>query len=90
MVNGADCCTMPGACLAAGGVVGVVLAAFVPFGRGSWWRTATGMVLGVASVAIFKCATLFAGEAVGLIGGIAAGLVAASAARSFVRARSAA
>ena len=44
MVNGADCCTMPGACLAAGGVVGVVLAAFVPFGRDSWWRTATGMV----------------------------------------------
>ncbi len=87
MVNGADCCTMPGACLAAGGVVGVVVAAFVPFGRDSWWRTATGMVLGVASVAIFKCATLFAGEAIGLVGGIAAGLIAACAARSVVQRR---
>ncbi len=85
MMSGADCCTMPGACLAAGGVVGVILAAFVPLGRGSWWRTATGMVLGVASVAIFKCATLFAGEAIGLVGGIAAGLLAACAARSLVQ-----
>ena len=87
-MNGADCCTMPGACFAAGGVVGVLMAVFVPLRRDAWWRTATGMVMGVASVAILKCATLFVGEAVGLVGGIAAGLMAASAAKSLVGRRS--
>jgi hypothetical protein len=84
MASSADCCTAPGACLAAGGVVGVVMSALVSRGSGAWWRKAAGMALGASSVAIFKCATLFAGEAVGLIGGIAAGLIAASAARSLV------
>jgi hypothetical protein len=88
MMNTADCCTMPGACFAAGGVVGVLLAALVPLRRDAWWQTATGMVMGVASVAILKCATLFAGEALGLVGGIAAGLMAASAAKAMVARRS--
>jgi hypothetical protein len=78
---GVDCCTMPGACLAAGAVVGLVLAAVVPYGKASWWRTAAGMVLGMTSVAVLKCATLFAGEAVGLVGGLLAGLAASTAAR---------
>ena len=85
---GTACCTMPGLCLAAGGVVGVFLAAAVPFGKASWSRTASGMVLGIASIAVVKCATLLAGEAVGLLGGLAAGIVAASLAKSFLRARS--
>lgn len=71
---GAACCTMPGACLGAGALVGVLLAAAVPFGKASWWRTALGIALGMASVAVIKCATLFAGEAVGLVGGLAAGV----------------
>jgi hypothetical protein len=87
---GADCCTVPGACLAAGAVVGVALAAVVPFGRASWWRTAIGMAVGMMSVAILKCATLFAGEAVGLVGGLIAGVAAVSAARSLLSRRRAA
>ncbi len=85
---GADCCTMPGACWAAGAVVGVVLAAVVPFGKISWWRTAIGMALGMTSVAILKCATLFAGEAFGLVGGLMAGVAASMAARFVLRLRS--
>jgi hypothetical protein len=87
---GADCCTMPGACLAAGAVVGVVLAAVVPFGRTSWWRTALGMAVGMTSVAILKCTTLFAGEAFGLVGGLMAGVAAGAVARFVLRLRSAA
>jgi len=71
---GVDCCTMPGACLGAGALVGIVLAAAVPFGKATWWRTAFGIALGMASIAVIKCTTLFAGEAVGLIGGLAAGV----------------
>lgn len=71
---GVNCCTMPEACLGAGAVVGIVLALAVPFGKATWWRTVLGMVLGMTSVAVLKCATLFAGEAVGLVGGLIAGL----------------
>ncbi|HVJ88836.1 MAG TPA: hypothetical protein VM580_03470 [Labilithrix sp.] len=78
---GAECCTMPGACLGAGALVGVVLAVAVPFGKTTWWRTALGMVLGMSSVAVLKCTTLFAGEAFGLVGGLMAGIVAVTAAR---------
>jgi hypothetical protein len=72
---------MPGACLGAGALVGVVLAVAVPFGKTTWWRTALGMVLGMSSVAVLKCTTLFAGEAFGLVGGLMAGIVAVAAAR---------
>lgn len=86
-VPGADCCTMPGACLAAGAAVGLVLAAVVPYGKASAWKTALGMVLGMTSVAVLKCATLFAGEAVGLVGGLLAGLLASTAARAVLAQR---
>lgn len=79
---GADCCTMPGACLLAGAAVGVAMAAVVPFGRASWKQTATGMAAGLTSVAVLKCATLFGGEALGLVAGLVGGLALASAARS--------
>ncbi len=81
MEPGADCCTMPGACVAAGALVGVVLSAFVPYGKASWWRTALGVALGLTSVVVVKCATLVAGEAFGLVGGLLGGLVATAAAR---------
>lgn len=87
MPPGADCCTMPGACLAAGAVVGIALAGMVPFAKKSWWRTALGVTLGMTSVAVLKCATLFAGEALGLIGGLVVGVAAVSAARSVLSKR---
>jgi len=85
---GASCCTMPGACLGAGALVGVLLAAAVPLGKASWWRTACGIALGMASVAVVKCTTLFAGEAVGLVGGIAAGVAVTAAAKALLARRS--
>jgi hypothetical protein len=87
MAPGADCCTMPGACLAAGAAVGVALAVVVPFAKKSWWRTALGVAFGMTSVAVLKCATLFAGEALGLLGGLIVGIAAASAARSVLSRR---
>jgi hypothetical protein len=86
MAAGMDCCTMPGACLAVGALLGFALAAFVPTGPARW-RTAGGMAIGVASVAILRCATLFAGEAVGLIGGLVVGVLAATVAKRFAGAR---
>lgn len=82
---GESCCTMPLACLGAGAVVGMVLALAVPLGKTTWWRTALGMVLGMGSVAVLKCATLFAGEAVGLVGGLLAGVGAVALAKLALR-----
>ena len=81
---------MPGACLAAGALVGALLATVVPFGRSSWWRTALGVALGMTSVAVLKCSTLLYGEAFGLVGGLVAGLAAATAARAVIARRAAA
>lgn len=85
MPMNADCCTMPGACLGAGAFVGMMLAAAIPFGKATWWRTAMGMALGMTSIAVLRCVTLFAGEALGLLGGLVAGVAAMAAARSAVR-----
>jgi len=51
-----------------------VLAAAVPFGKSNWWRAALGITLGMGSIAVVKCATLFAGEALGLAGGLVGGV----------------
>jgi len=80
MMAGKDCCTQPSACVGAGALLGLALAAFVPLGTARV-RTATGMVLGVSSVAVLRCSTLFAAEAGGLIAGLAAGVIAATLAR---------
>jgi hypothetical protein len=87
MAAGMDCCTMPGACLGAGALVGLLLATVVPFGKAAWWRTATGVSLGLSSVAILKCTTLFAGEAFGLVGGLLAGVMLATVARAVAQRR---
>ncbi len=79
-VMGADCCTMPGACAAAGVVVGLVMACLLP-ARSKRRDTLLGMVLGIAAVAPLKCSGLLAGEAVGLVGGLLAGVAATSAVR---------
>jgi len=81
---GRDCCTMPGACLLTGALIGFTLAAFVPIGK-ERMRTALGMVLGVLSLAVLKCATLFGAEALGLAGGIMAGVAGATLARRALR-----
>jgi hypothetical protein len=83
---GKECCTMPGACLGAGAAIGFLLAAFVPAAAGRW-RTAGGMALGVASVAILRCSTLFLGEAIGLVGGLALGVVVATMSKSILATR---
>lgn len=88
LAPGADCCTMPFACLGAGAMVGFVLAAFVPLGAARV-RTASGMALGIASVAILRCSTLFLGEAIGLLGGLLAGVAAAALAQAMLRRRTA-
>jgi hypothetical protein len=77
---GADCCSMPGACAGAGVIVGLVLACFLPT-NGRHRDTVQGMVLGIAAVAPMKCSTLLVGEALGLVGGLLGGVLAASAAR---------
>jgi hypothetical protein len=81
---GADCCSMPGACAAAGVVVGLVLTCFLPT-NGKRRDTVLGMVLGMAAVAPMKCSTLLLGEAVGLVGGLLAGVLATLAVRAVVR-----
>jgi hypothetical protein len=85
MEPGANCCTMPGLCVLSGAVVGLALAALVPVTRASWPKAASGLALGAASVAVLRCSSLFAGEALGLVGGLLAGLVAATAARALLR-----
>src|SRR5262249_35050118 len=57
----ADCCTRPECCLMSGAVIGVLLAMVVPVGQSSWWKTAGGLVLGVASMAMLRCSTLYLG-----------------------------
>jgi hypothetical protein len=85
MEAGASCCTMPGMCLGAGAVVGLLLATLVPVTRESWAKVAFGMALGAASVAALRCSSLFFGEALGLVGGLLVGLSVASAAKAFLR-----
>jgi hypothetical protein len=69
-----ECCTMPGACVASGAAIGLVLAAFVPTDKSSWWKSALGVSLGIASVAMLRCSALYLGEAAGLVGGLLVGV----------------
>jgi hypothetical protein len=82
---GTDCCTMPSACWAAGAAVGLVMALVMPTApQGRRAEAALGMILGVTSVAVVRCSMLFAGEAAGLLGGMAAGIVASSLAKAWM------
>jgi len=86
MMRDMSCCTMPGACFAAGGVVGSVIAAVLSktmsSREGPVWQRAAGAMLGAASVVACRCGTLFVGEIVGLAAGVTLGFVAATAARA--------
>jgi hypothetical protein len=83
---GTTCCTMPSACWAAGAVVGLGMALLLPSApEGRRTEAALGMILGVTSVAVVRCSMLFLGEAIGLLGGIVAGVVTTSLARTWLR-----
>jgi hypothetical protein len=85
---GTTCCTTPSACWAAGAVVGLGMALLLPSApEGRRTEAALGMILGVTSVAVLRCSSLFLGEAVGLLGGIVAGVVATSLARTWLGSR---
>jgi len=57
---GTTCCTMPSACWAAGAVVGLGMALLLPRApEGRRAEAALGMILGVSSVAVLRCSTLF-------------------------------
>jgi hypothetical protein len=84
-MSSGTCCTMPGACVAAGALLGLSLALLVPRVPSEHRATAAlGMVLGVGSVAALRCGPLLLGEASGLIGGLAAGVIAANIARAWM------
>lgn len=87
MAAGADCCTttMPSCCAAVGALFGLSLALLLPRApRERRFETAVGAALGVGAVATLRCGPLLLGEAVGLLGGLAAGVAAAALARAWV------
>ena len=80
---GASCCVMPSACWLMGAFIGLAMALLVPNApQERRLHGAAGMILGVTSVAITRCSILFFGEAVGLLGGLAVGIVATGLARA--------
>jgi hypothetical protein len=77
------CCTMPSCCVATGAVLGLVLAFFAPRARDTkayMWGS-VGLAAGALGVTALRCTGLFAGEALGLLGGIALATLAVSGAR---------
>lgn len=82
---GMSCCVMPSACWATGAVVGLAMALLLPKApEGRRVQAAAGMILGVTSVAVLRCSMLFLGEAIGLLGGMAAGVIATGLARAWL------
>jgi hypothetical protein len=76
---GADCCSLTGACAAVGLVAGLTLAVFlVRMPRATQAESALGMGLALLAVASVRCASLIGWEALGLMGGLAAGAAASS------------
>jgi len=84
-------CTMPQACAAAGALLGLVVACTLPRVRspGEWARAGGGALLGVVSLLACRCASMFLGEVVGLLGGLLASASGVAFARAwFARPRS--
>lgn len=82
-----DCCSgsMPPVCAAVGGLLGLSLALLIPRAPGARRvEAALGVAVGAASVAALRCGPLLMGEAAGLLGGLTAGVLAASLARGWM------
>jgi hypothetical protein len=81
----ASCCTMPAICWVTGGALGLALSLVLPKdAAGRRWEAALGTLLGVMSITVVRCSALFLAEAAGLLGGLLAGVVAASLARALL------
>jgi hypothetical protein len=81
--RGGACCTMPSCCVATGAVLGLVLAFFAPRANDTknyMWGS-VGLAAGALGVTALRCTGLFAGEALGLLGGITLATLAVSFAR---------
>jgi hypothetical protein len=92
MAKGADCCAsaMPPTCAAVGALLGLSLALLLPRApRERRLETALGMALGTGALAALRCGPLLLGEAAGLLGGLTAGVAAASLARAWLDRRAA-
>jgi hypothetical protein len=74
---GVSCCIMPSACWLMGAFVGLAMVLLVPNApKERRLQGAGGLILGVASVAVTRCSMLYVGEAIGLFGGLTAGVIA--------------
>jgi hypothetical protein len=85
MVMSADgsCCTMPEVCVLTGALFGLLSVVLLPRARGAMQtaEAAAGMAAGTIAGAALRCAPLFIGESLGLLGGLALGLLIAGVAR---------
>jgi hypothetical protein len=78
-------CSMPQVCVAAGAVLGIVVAATLPRTRSlrdSAWAS-SGALVGVVSLVACRCATLLVGESIGLVAGLVASAAGLALARSW-------
>jgi hypothetical protein len=92
MASGTNCCTtaMPSTCAGVGALLGLSLALLLPRApRTRRLEAALGMALGTGALAALRCGPLLLGEAVGLLGGLMAGVAAASLARAWMDRRAA-
>ena len=83
---GASCCIMPSACWVTGAFVGLAMMLLLLPNAPKERRiqSVAGLILGVASVAVTRCSMLYVGEAIGLFGGLIAGVVATGFARAWL------
>ena len=90
MANGMTC-SAPQLCVAAGAVLGAVVAATLPRSHsvsGSF-RASAGALIGVVSLVACRCTTLFVGETIGLLGGLLASAAGLAVARGWWEGRTA-
>ena len=70
-----DCGLMSSSCWTAGALIGLLVGVLVPrAGRARRLQSIAGGALAAASVAAVRCAGLFLGESLGLLGGIVVGV----------------
>jgi hypothetical protein len=92
MASGVNCCTtaMPSTCAGVGALLGLSLVLLLPRApRARRLEAALGLALGTGALAALRCGPLLLGETVGLLGGLMAGVAAASLARAWMDRRTA-